>query len=72
MEAPLQIFDPSSGKCGRPMEHLGGRLWFSCVLPRGHSGECKRGGTCQVHGPYIGKQCSEWPDCIERNYNRGA
>lgn len=69
---PLQRFDPASGKCGKPLERATFNLWFSCVLDRGHTGDCKRGGTCPTHGPYIGKQCAEWPDCLpgRRNFNR--
>jgi len=66
---PLQVFDPLSGKCGRPVQHLAFTLYFSCVLKRNHDGECQRGGTCQVHGPYVGKQCPEWPDCIQELIN---
>jgi hypothetical protein len=71
-EFPLQMFNPLSGKCGRPIQHLSGTLYFSCVLPRRHEGECQRGGTCQAHGDYIGKECQYWPDCvgIGREFNR--
>lgn len=68
-DLPLNVFNPLSGKCGKPIAHLTGKLFFSCVLPRNHDGKCERGGVCHVHGPYVGKQCSEWPDCI-MNFNR--
>lgn len=66
----LNVFNPLSGKCGKPIRHLSGKLWFSCVLKRNHDGQCQRGGTCHVHGPYVGVQCPEWPGCIEVNFNR--
>jgi hypothetical protein len=68
---PLNVFNPLSGKCGKPIKQLVGKLYFSCVLPRGHSGDCQPGGVCPFHKrPYIGKQCPEWPDCVEVSFNR--
>lgn len=63
MDAPLQVHHPEDGHCGKPLTPLGDgeRLWFSCVLPLGHSGECRRGGKCLEHGPYIGIQCPKCP-----------
>ena len=42
--------------------------FFSCVLAVGHEGECRPGGTCFTHGPYVGEpnkvpQCPRWPEC---------
>ena len=60
-------------KCG---EYAAGFIprWgysFSCVLPKGHDGEHRAGGTCIKHGPYImdhqeeSPQCPKWPDCVK-------
>jgi len=44
--------------------------YFSCVLEPNHEGECRPGGTCFKHGPYVGEPnrpplCQHWPDCVE-------
>jgi hypothetical protein len=39
-------------------------LWYSCVLDKGHVGDCQRGGTCKAHGSYVGSECPQWPRCI--------
>ena len=68
---PLNRFNALSGKCGKPVERLAFNLWFSCVLERGHTGECQRGGICHVHGPYIGSECRHWPRCISESRFHG-
>jgi hypothetical protein len=43
--------------------------WFTCVLPKGHEGEHRAGGTCVMHGPYameafgLPPQCPYWSTC---------
>ena len=52
-------------RCGESAGHLvAGASYFACVLPKGHEGEHRRGGTCFAHGEYVGNQCPEWPKCI--------
>lgn len=57
---------PPSPKCGKFAGNLHPRLGLSyaCVLDAGHEGDCQRGGTCFKHGPYVGENCAEWPNCI--------
>jgi len=44
---------------------------FCCVLPKGHEGDHRAGGTCFAHGPYEMEKfgqvpnCPQWPKCIE-------
>ena len=43
--------------------------YFSCVLPLGHEGECRPGGTCFKHGAYSSEpgkppKCPQWPNCV--------
>lgn len=54
-------------KCGERAAPLVPRWgwWFACVLPKGHEGEHKQGGSCNIHGPYVGERCPHWPDCAE-------
>jgi hypothetical protein len=45
-------------------------LYFSCVLPEGHEGECRPGGSCKAHGEFVGLPhqtplCPRWPDCVK-------
>jgi len=69
-----ELFDPIAGagegasnKCGKPAGSMIPRLGMSyaCVLDKGHSEPCMRGGNCFKHGEYIGNQCPKWPDCIQ-------
>jgi hypothetical protein len=40
--------------------------YFACARPIGHVGPCEPGGTCWIHGRYIGSEgCPRWPTCIE-------
>ena len=45
--------------------------YFSCVLPKGHEGEHRAGGTCAAHGDYVMEhfgelpQCPKWPECAK-------
>ena len=48
--------------------------YFSCVLPKGHDGEHRAGGTCVAHGAYVmghfgqTPRCPKWPYCIDEIY----
>jgi hypothetical protein len=53
-------------KCGQPAAPFIPRwgMSFACVLPKGHVvGEHKQGGSCVVHGDYVGDKCPNWPMC---------
>ena len=45
--------------------------YYSCVLPKGHEGEHRAGGTCRTHGAYFMEQpgqtpqCPKWPECAK-------
>ena len=47
------------------------QMWFVCVLPKGHEGEHRTGGTCLAHGPYVMEKfgqvpsCPQWPKCAK-------
>lgn len=50
--------------------------YFSCVLPPEHDGECRPGGECVAHGPYVGEpnvppQCPKWPACLKDSLAKG-
>ena len=70
--------DPNDGLCHERAESLIPRwgMSFSCVLPKGHEGEHKGGGSCVIHGPYIGihgcSTCSEtgYAEIFERDHGR--
>lgn len=53
-------------KCGKRAGALNPRLglYFSCVLDKGHDGDCAKGGTCFKHGAYVGEKCPQWPNCV--------
>jgi hypothetical protein len=56
--------------CGKPAASLTPFTAFACVLDEGHEEECRPGGNCVAHGPYVGSpnvppQCPRWPDCIK-------
>ena len=38
-------------------------MYFTCVLPKGHDGEHRAGGTCVAHGPYVMEHTGEPPRC---------
>ncbi len=52
-------------QCGQHAGSLNPRLGlnYACVLPEGHEGEHRRGGTCFKHGRYVGENCPDWPNC---------
>lgn len=55
-------------KCGERAEWMIPRwgMSWACVLPKGHEGEHCGGGTCVLHGEYVGtKGCAL---CIADNY----
>lgn len=54
-------------KCGKPAGPLVPRYGWSlaCVLDKGHDGQCERGGTCAMHGEYVGETCPKFPECIK-------
>ena len=68
---------PAPERCGAPAAPFIPRwgMAFSCVLPKGHSGEHRQGGTCLKHGEYIGAKCPHFPDCmpapVERSNENG-
>jgi hypothetical protein len=51
--------------CGKFAGSLHPRLGYNyaCVLDKGHEGDCRKGGTCFGHGPYVGENCPHWPSC---------
>ena len=54
-------------KCGKPAKPFVPRwgMSFACVLDKDHEGDCRPGGTCFKHGPYVGDQCPQWPECVK-------
>lgn len=57
-----------SDECGKYAGALIPRwgMYFACVLDKGHLGPCQRGGTCVVHGAYVGNDgCPHWPKCLD-------
>jgi hypothetical protein len=62
----------NSGKCGKPAKPFVPRwgMSFACVLDKDHDGPCRPGGTCFKHGPYVGDQCPQWPECVKLNENK--
>lgn len=56
--------------CGKAAALLTAFAAFACVLDDGHEGDCRPGGTCIKHGPYVGEpdvppQCPRWPECLK-------
>lgn len=56
--------------CGKPAALLTPFMSYPCVLAEGHQDQCRPGGCCVAHGPYIGQphvcpQCPRWPSCIK-------
>jgi hypothetical protein len=62
-----EVSEAAVEKCGKPAAPYIPRwgMSFACVLPVGHEGEHRQGGTCFAHGEYVGTECPEWPNCIE-------
>ncbi len=44
-----------SDKCGKYAAPLLPFEYFPCVLDPGHEGDCRPGGVCVTHGPYVGE-----------------
>lgn len=63
---PATVSPGKVEKCGAPAASLIPRwgMSFACVLPKGHEGEHRQGGTCFKHGEYVGDKCPQWPNCI--------
>lgn len=63
---PATVSRGTAEKCGAPAASLIPRwgMSFACVLPKGHEGEHRQGGTCFKHGEYVGDKCPQWPRCI--------
>lgn len=74
----FQIPGGDPAKCNkRTAFHLiAGASWYACVLNEGHAGNCKPGGSCVAHGPYVCDgypiQCPKWPACVEDQLKSGA
>lgn len=75
LEVRAALAPPSDERdvCGKSAELLSAGLssvFRACVRPKNHFGICRGGGTCFVHGDYVGNQCCKCLECISDERGR--